>query len=362
MITDTGAVRANAEHIIASLPEGTKLIPVLKDDAYGLGIVPMAKALCSLSEVEMVAAAHFSEGAALRHAGIDRDILIMGNLISFQIQDAVGLGLTITAGRPGIASAVSDAAEKLGVRAKIHIKIDTGLHRIGFEPGPELDGLISEIKASDNLLVTGAFSHFGNLADRERTEGQYAAFLGAVDQLEKAGIDIPLRHISDSEATEYYPRYSLDAVRVGRRLYMDHPEKPLGGIKEVSSWRTYITNIKIRRRGDDIGYGGKIKLARDCTVATIGIGYGDGFLSSWADGGASVLVAGKLCPVIACCMDQSFIDVSGAVCGVDDEVTVFGSDGHGGFLSIQNVAAKIGANEGCGITSGLSSRVARLYI
>ena len=170
-----------------------------------------------------------------------------------------------------------------------------------------------------------------------------------------------MRHVSGSESTEFHPQYSLDAARVGRRLYMDHPVKPLGGIREAVSWRSYITHVELRHAGDTLGYGGKLHLPADTLVATIGIGYGDGLNEALAACHAPVLVHGKRCPLLACWMDQSFVDVTGLAVQVGDEVMLFGYDREGNLLSSQEVANLIGDNEGCGLTSALSSRVARLY-
>ena len=131
-------------------------------------------------------------------------------------------------------------------------------------------------------------------------------------------------HISASESSELFPQYALDAVRIGRRLYMDHPKKPLGSIQEVVSWRSYLTNVKQRH--------------------------------------APVLVGGKRCPLLACCMDQCFVDVTGVEdAKVGDEITFFGYDSDGNFLSSQETANLIGDDEGCGLTSALMHRVARVF-
>ena len=153
----------------------------------------------------------------------------------------------------------------------------------------------------------------------------------------------------------------MDAVRIGRRLYMDNPTKPLGNIKELASWRSYITNIKARKAGDSIGYGDGVKLDKDSVIATVGIGYGDGLNQDLVKIKAPLLVNGKTAHYTACCMDQCMIDVSGIDCRVGDEVTFFGYDAAGNYLSSQDIAAMVNDDEGCGLTSALSPRVARVY-
>lgn len=169
-------------------------------------------------------------------------------------------------------------------------------------------------------------------------------------------------HISASESSELFPQYALDAVRIGRRLYMDHPKKPLGNIQEVVSWRSYLTNVKQRRAGDSLAYFGKYVLDKDTVVATVGVGYGDGLNEKLVACHAPVLVGGKRCPLLACCMDQCFVDVTGVEdAKVGDEITFFGYDSVGNFLSSQETANLIGDDEGCGLTSALMHRVARVF-
>ena len=142
-------------------------------------------------------------------------------------------------------------------------------------------------------------------------------------------------------------------MRIGRGLYMDAPQGARHGIDEAVTWRTYVTAVKRRRAGDTLGYGGAYILPHDADIATIGVGYGDGH--------APVLVNGRECPLLACCMDQAFADVTGAGCHVGDSVTIFGYDEGGRLLASQAQALLIGGDEGCGLTAALSPRVARVY-
>lgn len=363
LLIDTDALRENVRGMLRALPAGTKLIPVLKDDAYGLGAVSVARALSVLPEIDTFAVAHVSEGVALRREGLGQSILVMGNALPFQLAPAVEHGLTLTVGRVGMAAELAEVCCALGHRAEVHIKIETGLHRIGVEPGDELAALLEELKAAGEWIhVAGAFSHFSQADSAEICAAQYQRYLRGVEQMERAGIPVPLRHISGSESMELFPQYALDAVRIGRRLYMDHPTQPLGGIREVVSWRSYVTNVKLRRAGDTLGYGGAYRLERDALVATLGIGYGDGLSEAMARSHVEILVHGKRCPLLACCMDQSFVDVSGLAVQPGDEVTIFGTDGAGNFISSQETALRAGANEGCGLTAAISPRAARLFV
>lgn len=358
---DMHIFKNNVNTIISSLPAEARLIPVLKGDGFGLGLVPLARAAAGFDAISTLAVSHASEGLTLRAGGITKDILVMSAAMPHQLSGAVAAGLILAAPSADFIRALDGAAEGLGLLARVHIKIDTGLHRIGVEPGEELDGLIRALHAARHVRAEGVFSHFADTDDAEACAGQFARFMQAIEQLDAAGISGIMRHIACSAARERYPQYTLDAVRVGRGLIMDSPDGVPHGIGEPASWRSFITAVKHRKKGDTLGYSGAYVLPQDADIATIGVGYGDGLFPELCRRQAPVLIHGVRRPLIACCMDQCFADVSGLGCRVGDEVTLFGSDGAGGFLSSQEVAAYIN-DEGCALTSALLPRVARRYV
>ena len=358
---DMNIFRKNMNTLLASLPAGVQLIPVLKDDAYGLGLRRMAAAAAEFDAVRRVAVAHVSEGLALRQQGFEKDILVLGSALPFQLPAAVAAGLELAAGSAEFVSALDAAAAQTGRRARVHVKIDTGLHRIGAEPGDELAALAEALRRAGHIDAVGIFSHFADTDNEAASRAQYACFMQGAAQLEQAGFTGLLRHICSSASYEQYPEYALDAVRIGRALYMDSPDGVSHGIEEAVTWRSYITTVKQRRAGDSLGYGGAYRLAQDAKIATVGVGYGDGLNEALCRVHADVLIGGKRCALLACCMDQCFADVTGIDCVPGDEVTFFGHDGQGNFLPSQEVAALIGSDEGCGLTSALSPRVARIY-
>lgn len=362
IILNTHILRENISAILGELPGQTTLIPVLKDNAYGLGLPQVAKVLMEFPEIETLAISHVSEGVELRRANWKGKILVLGGVMGFLLPLAVEHDLTLTVGRLGLIPKLAEAARAQGKQVTVQVKIETGLNRIGLLPGAELEQLTAELHAAaDCVTVTGAFSHFADVSDAQRTQTQYDSFLAGVAQLQQAGIPVPMRHVCGSAGLELCPQYALDGVRVGRRLYMDHPTQPTGKIGEVASWRTYITNIRHLKAGEQLGYGGNCALTRDTVIATIGVGYGDGLNEALAACQAPVLVNGQRAKLLCCCMDQSMVDVTGIPCQVDDEVTLFGYDSQGSFLSSQEVSLLIGENEGCGLISDLSPRVARIY-
>lgn len=353
--------RKNMNTLLASLPAGVQLIPVLKDDAYGLGLGRMAAAAAEFDAVRRVAVAHVSEGLALRRQGFEKNILVLGSALPFQLPAAVAAGLELAAGSAEFVSALDTAAAQAGRRARVHVKIDTGLHRIGAEPGDELAALAEALRRAGHIEAVGVFSHFADTDNEAASRAQYACFMQGTAQLEQTGFTGLLRHICSSASYEQYPEYALDAVRIGRALYMDSPDGVSHGIEEAVTWRSYITAVKQRRAGDSLGYSGAYRLAHDAKIATVGVGYGDGLNEALCRVHADMLIGGKRCALLACCMDQCFADVTGIDCAPGDEVTFFGHDGLGNFLPSQEVAALIGSDEGCGLTSALSLRVARIY-
>ena len=364
LLVDLDRMCQNVEVILRELPQGVQLIPVLKDDAYGLGLVPVATTLLEFPKIRTMAVAHVSEGIALRRAGISRkiDILVMGGIPNRMIRPAVDYGLTVAVGRLGLAHDLAQQAAAQGTTARIQVKIETGLHRTGLLPGEELALFLQEYSRCQRLLeVTGAFTHFAYLSDKQRTQKQFEDYLAGTVQLEEGGVTLPMCHISASAATELYPQYHLNAVRIGRRLNWDHPSLPKKNIQETATWRTFVTNIRHLNKGEFVGYNGAYRVERDTAVATIGVGYGDGLNPEIVQKHGPVLVCGQKVPLLACCMDQAMIDVTGLPCHVDDEVTLFGWDRKGHFISSQEISKLAGDNESCGLTSALTSRVARIY-
>ena len=354
-------LRRNVGTLLKEL-EGGQLIPVLKGNAYGLGLERIGRELAAFPELRTFAVAQVSEGAVLRQAGVSQDILVLGGVPEHLLAPAAELDLTLTVWRLGLLPRLAELGRAQGRPVKLQVKIETGLHRIGLMPGEELSALLEEWRAAAPwVTVTGAFTHCADLEDAPRTQEQVRRYLDGVAQLEAGGMKIPFRHVSASAASEYARQYRLDGVRVGRRLYMDHPTRPLGTIGEVASWRTWVTNLRELKAGENLGYGGHVRMEHDGTVATLAVGYGDGLSQELVRAKGPVLIRGRRARMLACCMDQTLVDVTGLGCRVGDEVTFYGYDRAGNFLSAQEVSLLIGDDEGCGLTSGLSGRVARVY-
>ena len=349
---DTNALAVNVRTLQGEL-DGAKLVPVIKDDAYGLGAVPVAKQLMNCG-IDTFAVAHVSEGLALRDGGVDAEIWVMSIPLDFQIESAVAADLILTVGNFRQFPVLCEAAKKANKRLTVQLKLDTGLHRIGFREDelPQVARMFAE--AAPYLQCAGTFSHFAN-NETEHMERQYSLFLSMAERLRDLGMDPGLLHISSSASLEANTKYNLDAVRVGRRLYMDHPVNPTGRIREIASLRAYITDIRQRKAGDSLSYGDVFHLPEDTPVGVLSVGYGDGLSPELFDRHAPVLIGGKRAKLLASCMDQSFVDLTGISCRVGDEVTLFG-DG----LPLEEKADMLGTIT-YELLCDVSPRVKRIY-
>lgn len=336
----------------------TSLIPVLKCDAYGLGLLTVAKAVAACPNVKLLAVAQVLEAVRLRDTGIGGDILVLGGTLPRQWPAAAELGLTLALTRPGMVTAL----EQLGSPIQVQLKVETGLNRTGIRPGAELGGVIQELKNAPHVTLTGTYSHFANAEGRDLPLclAQKERFDTALNQLVEAGINPGLQHLCNSAGAEWLPEAAYDCVRIGRGLYMDNQEHPLGGIREVASWRASIVGLQQLPAGARLGYGSGIRVSHSTRVAVVSVGYGDGLNKQVANGGP-VLISGRRAQLLGCCMDQCFVDVEDIPCNIGSEVTLFGYDSQGNLLPSQEVA-QLCDDEGCGLTAALGPRVARAVI
>lgn len=367
---DCRKICMNIHSIQADAGAQTEIIPVLKCDAYGLGAGVIAREIARGSDVRTFAVAQVGEAAALREEGIRQGIIVLAGVPEVLIAPAVEKDIQLTVYSAALASAVIKEAVRQGKQAGIQIKIETGLNRLGVKPGEELAELLSLLKGQRAVCVKGVYSHFidGEVFGSPLAREQLARFERALMQVRDAGIEVPLRHMCNSGASDWYREALLSGVRIGRRLYMDSQHNPRpagtpGAVEEAASWRTQIVNLRLVQPGETAGYDEAFRAKAPTMIATISVGYGDGLDERLAGAKAPVLVTreGREARYLSICMDQSLLDVSGIICRVGDEVTLWGRTSGNAFLSAQRVGAAIG-HEGVYFTSRLSHRVERVYI
>lgn len=369
LVVNTSVIQKNFIEIQKNLGAGVEIIPVLKCDAYGIGAVTVAKALLAVARIKTIAVAQVQEAIALRNAGINEPgLLVLGGVPEDAVSTAIAHKISLTVYSPAIAQAINKQAALQNRNHPIQIKIETGLNRIGVKPGEELAQLIATIKTCNNVTVQGAFSHFidGERKNSPLAQNQTKLFRQALQQLQDAELVIPMQHLCASATTEWYPDAYFNAVRIGRRLFMDSPvwddaPAPSGFIQEACSWRSSVVSVRTISPGEKVGYGGQFTAGHQTTVAVACVGYGDGLLPALAKLHAPILINGKPARLIGTAMDQCFIDVTGLECPIGSEVTFFGYAASGEFLSSQQVAALI-QDEGVFLTTFLSNRVERVYI
>lgn len=336
---DLAVFRENVRLIRASLPEGTRLMAVVKADGYGHGMERVAKnALAAGADALAVALA--DEGAALRRAGVTVPILTLGAASPAELAVGAREGLTMTVFTPAMVREAQRAAEAAGKDIDVHLKLDTGMCRIGARSAEEVRGVLAALTDCPRVRLTGAFTHFADADgdDLAFTRAQLERFR-ALTALLPAGI---VRHCANSAAIHRLPEAAMDMARAGISMYGYPPVPTDLPLKPCMRWTTEITCVKDIEPGDTVSYGRTFTAERPMRVATIACGYGDGYHRA-ASGRAQVLMHGRRVPVIGrICMDQMMADVSDVPdAAPGDEVVLMGRDG-GAEITAEDIAAWAG--------------------
>ena len=325
-------------HLLRShIPADCRFLGVVKADAYGHGAVPVSRQLVDLG-ADYLAVSNLEEAVQLRRSYIRLPILILGYTPAFYAEDMVDMGIRQEVHSLEYAKQLAEALAGTGKRLKIHIKLDTGMSRLGFFAceGAETYDEVRQIAAMECFVLEGVFTHFPvadslDPADQAATAAQFAAFTAMTEALAAAGIQFKLRHCCNSAATLLYPAYALDMVRPGIATYGVSPSEELAGrfaLRPLMSLRTTISQIRPFEAGKGISYGWSYTTPEPRTIAVLAIGYADGLARSLSNR-ISFLLHGKKIPVVGrICMDMCMVDVTDVPeARVGDVVTVFGSDG-----------------------------------
>lgn len=329
---DLDAICSNIEKTRQLISPGTKLMAIVKADGYGHGAVPIARAIDPM--VDEYGVAILEEGIELRRAGIRKPVLILGFTPKEQYESLIAYDIMTCVFQLDMAKKISKEAVRQGKKAKIHIKIDTGMGRIGFWPQRESIPVIKEISELPGIIIDGIFSHFSKSDEKDKTfaNRQLARFMEITEQLKRAGVSIPTRHISNSAAIIDMRESDLDMVRAGILTYGLYPsedvDKSVISLTPAMSVKAYVTYVKTVEKGTLIGYNGTFETKGRTVVATVPIGYADGYPRALSNQGR-VLIHGLSAPIIGrVCMDQFMIDVTGIPDVKEgDVVTLIGRDG-----------------------------------
>ena len=338
---DLDAVEYNYNNTRAKLPQGCKLLGVIKADAYGHGAVELARFL--ENKCDFFGVACIEEAVELKKAGIKTPILILGYVAPAFYDLVVKYDIRIPVFSYDTAKALSDEAVKQGKTVPFHFCIDTGMSRIGFQVNEESADICKEICALPNIEAEGLFSHFATADETDLTKAlaQREKYKTFVEMLESRGIQIPIKHLNNSAGIMNFDEY-FDMCRMGIILYGLYPseevDKSLLDIKPVMSWLTHISHIKTLEAGREVSYGGTFKTTEPRVIATIPVGYADGYPRCLSNKGR-VIINGQYAPIVGrVCMDQFMVDVTdvdGAE--LDSVVTLVGKDGDA-ELSMEEVS------------------------
>lgn len=340
---DTEALRNNFRLVRDLVGNDRKVCCAVKANGYGMGAIPMARIL-EEEGADYFAVAITEEGVELRKNGINTPILVLGAIPEKDIPKALQYGLTIGIYSLRFAEILEYIAKAMELTAKVHFVLDTGMHRLGFLPVEESLEQIKTIANFPHLQPEGIFSHLSQTdKSRDFTLKQIQCFRDFTDALAERGVQIPIRHIANSNAILDYPEAYFDMVRPGIILHgfgTNSPESKK--LKEVLSLKTMIVRLHKAEDGSEVSYMGNYVTKGERLIATLPIGYADGYFRSLS-GKSEVLVRGIRVPQVGnICMDQCMIDVTDVPdVATGDEVVLFGQQ-ESAFLSLEEVAEKAG--------------------
>ena len=354
-----GAVVENLNYYRSFLNPATRIICMVKADAYGAGAMEVAKTLQSQEQVGYLAVAVADEGALLRAGGITKNIMVMNpEMTSFNTLFEYNLEPEVYSFR--ILDALIRAAERAGITSMpIHIKLDTGMHRLGFDPMKDMPALIERLKTQTALIPRSVFSHFvGSDSDNfnDFSAEQYRRYLIGAEALQGAFSHHILRHICNSAGIEHFPERQMDMVRLGLGLYGINP-RDNSMLHNVSTLKTTILQIHNVPADETVGYSRRGTLTRDSRIAAIPIGYADGWDRLFGRGKAWCMVHGKRAPYVGnICMDVCMIDITDIPQAKEgDQVVLFGAE------LTPSVLADIADTIPYEVLTSVSSRVKRVY-
>lgn len=331
---DLDALKYNINSIKNAIKGTTQIVAVIKTDGYGHGAIPIAKCLEQEEKVWGFAVATAEEADILRQSGLKKPVLIIGAVFSYAYEMLIQQEIRLTVFSYEMAQEISKVAGNIKKTAKIHIKLDTGMARIGFQTNKEAIEEIKKIAMLSHIEIEGVFTHFAksDYADKTSANAQYILFQQFVEEMEKAIGQIPLKHCSNSAGITDMPEANMDMVRAGIILYglmpSDEINKDAVPLKPLMSLESHIVHVKTVPKNTGVSYGHTYVTSEERVLATIPVGYGDGYPRSLSNKGY-VLIHGqyaKICGRV--CMDQFMVDVTDIPnVKTGDLVTLIGTNG-----------------------------------
>jgi len=361
---DLDALANNIREVRRLTDSSAEILAAVKADAYGHGAVTASKTFLE-NGADRLGVAALNEALELRNSGIEAPILNLGYTPDADYETLIENKVSATVYTLRQAEALNEAAVRLGAVATAHVKVDTGMGRLGFQPSSGAIRAIAEIAALPNVELEGIFTHFAvsDSADKTYTRQQYELFNLVLTELSKLGVDPPIRHVSNSAAIIDLPEYALDMVRPGIMLYGYEPGPDVNlkrvSLKPAMALKARLSNVKAVAKGAGISYGITYKANRLSKIGTLPIGYADGYRRALSNKGW-VDFKGNRVPIVGrVCMDQCMIDLTDAEAAeIGDEVTLFGG---GCAPSVEEMATWLETipHE---VTCAIARRVPRVFL
>ncbi|QEH70181.1 alanine racemase [Cellulosilyticum sp. WCF-2] len=361
-----GAIEHNYKQIRQHIPNHTEMMAIVKADGYGHGAKEVANFLQEQG-VNRFAVAIVAEGEELRSSGITSPILVLGYTPRADIKALIENDLTQTVFSYEMAKTISDEAGRLGKTVNIHLKVDTGMGRIGFLSSPKSIEEILMITKLPHINLEGIFTHFSTAdeEDTSYTKEQWSIFEGFLKELSEVGLELPIIHAANSAAIMCHEYTHLNLVRPGIILYGYYPSPYLEGkvldLEPAMTLKTQVVHVKELPEGQYVGYGRKFYTHQKTKIATIPVGYADGYSRNLGNKGR-VLIRGQYAPIIGnICMDQFMVDVTHIKgVSVEDEVVLFGKQ-QDAVIPVEEIAQSLGTIN-YEIVCMIGKRVPRIYI
>lgn len=332
---DLNAIHNNMEQMYRNLLPGTKIMGVIKADAYGHGAIQIGRELETMDYVFGYAVATAEEAMILRHAGLEKPILILGYTFSYSYEDLIRYEIRPTVFREDSIEELAACARKMGKAVSVHIKVETGMNRLGIRPDESGLRFVEKVLRTEGIVLEGIFTHFARADERDKTAArqQLTLMKEFVSRVEsELHCHIPVKHCSNSAGIVELPEANMDVVRAGITLYGLWPSAEVSrdiiSLRPVLSLRSHIVYIKDVEKGMPVSYGGTYVTPKKLRIATIPVGYGDGYPRGLS-GKGYVLIRGKKAPILGrVCMDQFMVSVEDIPDAAEgDVVTLIGTDG-----------------------------------
>jgi len=361
---DLDNLHFNYNEIRKLVRDTADIMAVVKADAYGHGAAAIVRELMDLG-VRRFGVAHLSEAIHIKNHSPHAQVLVMGYTPEYLAETAIEKGIRLTVYLEEQAEYFAKVAKSMNKDAVIHLKIETGMNRLGFLTDEKTLQAVGRIKEMDNIIIEGMFTHFPAADDdHEYTEGSMARFREFCRMLYEKDIDIPLKHVSNSAAIMNFPQFGLDMVRAGIILYGIYPypeaKRETLPLKPCISLKAQISHVKTIEKGEKVSYGLTFQASSRTQVATVPVGYADGWSRDLSNRGVA-LVGGKRVPIIGrICMDQLMLDVTGMDVKRGDEAVLMGVQGSE-EITIEEIAGQIGQIP-ASVLCMLTKRLPRVYV